>query len=493
MAKNLGYIPLLQACEDPKLFGMRLWPAQRELLERLERGPERTHVWALGRRSSKTTMGGLFATWQLLFRPDLDAMVQPGEPRVALVVATNLAQGRLLVRMVRAMVERSPLLRPMLESASEDELRFEPRPGVRCWLQAKPCSSRGLRGPPMSFGTMDEAAHHLAEGELGNAATAERVFQALFPAVAQFGRHGRLLLSSTPYGTDGLFASLYRKGVAGELPDVAAVNRPSWEMNPTLDGGVLALEEARSPLDYQQEFGAQFLSPGDAYLDFNRISVADRPPLPAGVLAGPIVAGIDPSFASDPFGVVVLGRDPANRERLVVACARAIGGRDRDFEATMCEVSSVLREYGVARCVTDQYSSAAVVDRLARDGFWADIHTFTAQSKTAAYSEVRSRLYGGSLELYGRDPGGSELLEELRRLRTRFSVGSANVFSPRVSGSHGDLASALAVATYDQRDGPMDSGWMQESSGRTVARELREQLDVAPLSSDVPTADGWWR
>ena len=107
--------------------------------------------------------------------------MQPGEPRVALVVATNLAQGRLLVRMVRAMVERSPLLRPMLESASEDELRFEPRPGVRCWLQAKPCSSRGLRGPPMSFGTMDEAAHHLAEGELGNAATAERVFQALIP------------------------------------------------------------------------------------------------------------------------------------------------------------------------------------------------------------------------------------------------------------------------------------------------------------------------
>jgi hypothetical protein len=42
----------------------------------------------------------------------------------------------------------------------------------------------------------------------------------------------------------------------------------------------------------------------------------------------------------------------------------------------------------------------------------------------------------------------------------------------------------------------MDSGWVQESSGETVARDLREQLDVAPgalLGHGVPTGDGWWR
>ena len=53
-------VGLIAACEDKQLFGFRLWKRQRELLAALERGP-RLHVWALGRRSGKTTLGRAIA------------------------------------------------------------------------------------------------------------------------------------------------------------------------------------------------------------------------------------------------------------------------------------------------------------------------------------------------------------------------------------------------------------------------------------------------
>jgi hypothetical protein len=55
----------------------------------------------------------------------------------------------------------------------------------------------------------------------------------------------------------------------------------------------------------------------------------------------------------------------------------------------------------------------------------------------------------GSLELYGEPT----LLAELRRLRTKYRAGHAAVVNPRVGGSHGDLAQALALAVW--RYGPL--------------------------------------
>ena len=46
-------IGLLAACDDPQLFNFPLWPKQREILSDVEQ--TRLNVWALGRRSGKTT------------------------------------------------------------------------------------------------------------------------------------------------------------------------------------------------------------------------------------------------------------------------------------------------------------------------------------------------------------------------------------------------------------------------------------------------------
>jgi hypothetical protein len=115
------------------------------------------HVWALGRRSAKSTSAALIALWCCLLRPELLERLRPGERGYAVGVATNLRQARLLIRQALSIVERSPLLAELVESATEDEITFANGTG----FAAFPCSSRGGRGWPVFAFELDEAGHLL--------------------------------------------------------------------------------------------------------------------------------------------------------------------------------------------------------------------------------------------------------------------------------------------------------------------------------------------
>jgi hypothetical protein len=117
-----------------------------------------------------------------------------------------------------------------------------------------------------------------------------------------------------------------------------------------------------------------------------------------------------------------------------------------DFAGPLDHVAELADSYA-ARVVTDQYAAPAVLDRLRSAGLSVREHAMTAATKTAIFAELRARLYGGDLELYQYPP----LIGELRRLRTKFTAGQAAVVNPRVGGSHGDIAQALALATYELR------------------------------------------
>ncbi|MEP6813522.1 MAG: terminase family protein, partial [Actinomycetota bacterium] len=233
---------VVAACEDRDLLGFELWPRQRELLASVEHG--RLHVWALGRRSGKTTLAALVGLHDCLLRPELAAMVRPGERRFVVCVATNLRQARLFVRAAASIVERSPKLRGLVESVSEDEIEFK----TGATLAAFPATSRGARGWPISTLLFDECAH-MIDSE-GNQA-AEPMWRSLVPSTSQFGPAARIIVASTPYGQDGLFASLYQQASSGELADATATQATTAEMNPTIDRATLAAEQLRDPDGYR--------------------------------------------------------------------------------------------------------------------------------------------------------------------------------------------------------------------------------------------------
>ena len=453
---------LVAACDDGDLLRFPLWPRQRQLLQAVEQGP-RVHVWALGRRSGKTTMGALVALQDCLLRPELGAMVRPGERRYAVAVATNLRQARLFVRAALSIVERSPRLAGLVESVSDDEIAFI----TGTTLAAFPCTTRGVRGWPISTLLFDEAAHMLDTD--GNQ-SAEPLWRALVPSTAQFGDLARIVVSSTPWGTEGLFADLYAQAASGELTAATAATATTAEMNPTIDPGFLAAEHDRDPDGFRGEYLAEFTGSGGAFLDPDRIAAAAGgrgeldPPDAAGW-----VCGLDPAFSSDPFGLCLVGRDLADPARLVLGLARewkptrATSFEERRLveDELLAHIAALVKPYGPV-VVTDQFCARAIVDRLRSEGLFVKVVPMTAATKTAAFGELRARLNLGTLDLYDE----RALLAQLRRLRTRYAAGSATVDNPRVKGSHGDLAQALAIAVAEHdRWGTRSGVHVQASSG----------------------------
>jgi hypothetical protein len=481
---NVG---LIQACDDRELLAVDLWPKQREILAAIERPDKRLSLLCLGRRSGKTTMAAIVLLWACLLRDDLAGAMRLGETRYAVGVAVNLKQARLLVQAARSIVERSPILADMLSSSTEDELRFTNDTA----LAAFPCTSRGIRGWPVCSLVMDEAAHFLSETE--GPAVADRVLGSLVPATAQFGAGARIILASTPFGQDGLFATLYQQASSGELPDAQCFHATTREANPTITDELLAAEELRDPEGFRAEFEASFLGSGAAYLDFDRFEVAGRDGLPPDAVTVPIL-GLDPSFSRDPFGAVVVGRDPDYPRRLLVAHVEAwqpprrrtfLAGR-RVEDEMLGKAAELAKRYR-ARVVTDQHAAPAVVDRLRGQGLSILVHSMTATSKTEVFAELRARLYSGELELYEH----GQLLAELRRLRAKFTAGQASVVNPRVAGSHGDLAQALALSVYEHRHSAISEApvIMPTRKPLTAGVMTGEPGDPTPVAQP-PTAGG---
>jgi hypothetical protein len=487
VSASLPAVGLIEACDDPQLFGFPLWAKQREILEAIEAGP-RLHVLALGRRSGKTTLSALLGVWDCLFRPELAAMVRPGEVRRSVAISTNIRQARLYLQAAVSIVERSPLLREFIALVTEDEVTFTNGTA----LSAIPCTSRGSRGFAYSSVLMDECAHFNSESS--GVTSAERVLESLLPSTAQFADQARVILASTPYGQDNAFASLFQRARTGELEDAVAHHASTAEMNPTIPASFLEAEERRDPVSYRSEYLALFESSGQAFLEESaiRACVADwRETLPADG-AGWVLA-FDAAFARDPAAIAVVGRSLLDRSNLICGFVqrwvpskprgKVRRSRDEDsaaIESVIRDVAMVAARYK-AKVIVDQHLPTLVVDEFARYGIHAIVRAWTAESQTQAAQAVRARIYTKRIEL----PDEPQLLIELARLRTKYRGGSAGIEIPKVGDSHCDIAVALmaSVGELDQYGSGGDTtGWF------TRQLERQRALGIEGISAGLRDA-----
>ncbi|HZT46022.1 MAG TPA: hypothetical protein VFA24_07565 [Gaiellaceae bacterium] len=474
---------LVEAVDDPNLLGsFAPYPKQRELLESIEEGP-RLHVLACGRRAGKTSIGAAAAVWDATLRPVLARYLRPGERRYAVCVAVNLRQARHFVSICRALVESSPLLRRLLVTASDDELVFS----TGCTIAAFPCTARGGRGWPISTLVLDEHAHHV-DLEGSNIA-AEQVWRALAPSTYQFGHDGRIVVASTPWGTEGHFAELFKRvqgGAEGRVYQYA-----SHELNTALDPETLAEEFANDPDAYRSEVLAEFVPGGGNYIDPVRLADAVGGHGTLGrldALAGSWVLGCDLAFSRDPAAAVLVGREAEHPERIRVGGVwswepqrtSSFEERRAQEDSLVGEVAAIANYYG-ARVVIDQYMAPQVATALARADVAVETLHLSAETKSLAFAELRSRLFDGTLVLLD----DADLLRELRSLRSQVRAGKASVTTPRTRGAHADRAVALALAVWAHAQGggdlEGDVGWLNEQGRDVDPWGLGVGVDARPL------------
>jgi phage terminase large subunit-like protein len=444
-------VGLVEACEDRRLLNLALSEKQRVFLRLIE--DFQTVIGAGGRQGGKTTLVAAACVHNLLLSPELDAL-QHGT-RFALAVANSKEQASLLVNYARSFIEGSRLLRSQLVSALSDRLILK-RDRV---LIAMPCSDRLMRGMTASFVGLDELAHFLDSD--GSPQAAERVYAAVRPSLATYGRAGRLVAISTPLGQDGLFAQLHARASSGELPGAAAFTASSLELNPRLSEEFLESERiALGELDFAREYLSQFTGGSAAFFEEEAVwAVTGRyRELPPSEGAGWVV-GFDPSFSVDPSACAVVGRSKSNPKHLLVARTERWQPRLRRFKkrahstyARQAVVGSVLdavallaKRYG-AVVVTDQHAPATVIEGLRSRGVsHVRVRSWTGQGQTDAFRALRAHIYQGSISL----PDSPELTAELRSITTSHRAGSSQVRIPRTGQHHCDMAVSLAMGVQE--------------------------------------------
>ncbi|MGI8731072.1 MAG: terminase large subunit domain-containing protein [Solirubrobacteraceae bacterium] len=445
-----GQPSLLQAVDDPRLFGhaITLYTKQREIVSAVE-GSHLQHIWALGRRAGKTHCAAVVLAHAACFRPDLDAcMRRGGEVRWCASIAANKQQAQICLRVARDLIEGSPILAQYVLSSGDEQIVLRFPDGRQTGIAAYPCTSRGVRGRPISTLVLDEFAHFLDTE--GNASDAS-IYQAAKPSLAQFGQLGRLILCSTPAGSGGKFADEFGRAVSGEEPTSLAWQLATDEVNVRIDADWLAAEERADPDMYASEYRARFVGGVGAFFNFARITVGrfrEQPPEASDHWR----MGIDPALQRDPFAAAVVGRDPHTPNRLIVG--RVVtwqGDRAETPEeyaaaagAIFDEVGELGREFSVRGVESDQHLSKIVSRALSERGLHVTIRGLDRATIFRLFSDVRARLYAGEMEL----PDDPDLIAELKQVRIKHAGSSSAIVLPHTARGHCDRAVALALAVH---------------------------------------------
>jgi hypothetical protein len=440
-------VSLVKAATDPRLFAATLtpWPKQLELLASFD-GPERLHVIAAGRQSAKSTTTAMLAVHNCCFRDDLDGMVPRGRVRYVLVAAPSESQAREFVSLCAALIDASPAL-AKLAKVSADRIDFTLTSGARTAIRAMAANSRSVRGMSASLIVLDEFAHF---ADTAGPASDERMFAALEPSTRAFGDKAKVVIISTPFGETGKFHELFQAAASGLLPSARALCAPTWEMVPGLDQAWRDARLAELGADvFAQEIAAEFVGSGGSFFDLRGVEFDDSPAAPED--GRNWVAGLDPAFHNDRFGVVVVG-EAVSDGVLIVGRVEAIspGGRLRSLDLrrgredrTLAAVAEIIEPYR-PRIVTDQHAADSVSSFFGRLGVQVAVRNLTGPVQTAAFVSTRTRLLDGSLRLWRAE----RLVEDLRRVRAR---DTETIHLPHYAGGHCDAVSALCLAVYELR------------------------------------------
>jgi len=471
-------VGLVEAARDPALLGAVPWhPRQLDLFALIERFG--TTIADAGRRGGKSRISAGVSLWQLLLRPELDRFLPPYETRLALAVANSEEQARILLEHAAAIVRSSPVLRGELVAERESELEFR---GGRV-LRVLPCSARTARGLGAAIVVLDEFGHFLTTDEGPRAAA--RVWAAVRPAIAAFGKEGKVLVVSTPGDDGGLFEQLYAKAEAGELENAAAFTATTQELNPAIDAAFLRGEElALGPDTFAREYLGRFVAGGGRFFDPDELRACvgnHREALPEDGRSW--VCSIDPSSGGgDPFACVTIGRDarPGFAGRLIVGhverwlprrsrvplSRRTRSERDLWVDSVLDGVAAIAKRFR-ALVVSDQHVPGVVVDELRQRGVMhVRVNPWTPQTKTEAFQALRARVSTSRISLANDD----QLAGELARVRTRYRSGFAAVEVSRAGGGHSDLAVALAagVLELDRYGVVTPTNWRRQSAEPAV-------------------------
>lgn len=386
-------------------LGVKLWPRQEKILNGLFENKINHAIWAMGRRSGKTFMAAVAATYMCFVQADyFTRKVRKGEKWYIITVANDLSQAKIALENIRQLILNSPFEQEVVR-----EIAMEIEISNGCIFQAIPASARASRGKAVVAIIQDELAFSI-EGDANRGAKA--MYDALSPSIAQFGKYGKIIELSSPWLTDGLFFEHFKQAESGEYPGMQSLQIPTWEINPNLPWGCDFLENARKKDEesFWVEFGAQFAKSQSALLAPEIVDSAvnkDRSVLfPMKEYTGTYVLALDPArggVGRDDYTACIVHYEG---ERLIVDKFHAF---EPDFEiagkkeVNIAKVEDWIKEhhriYEFQSIVLDQFNSSATIQSLSKDFPICEL-AWSVSTKMKAFSKMKELFNAGLVEMY---------------------------------------------------------------------------------------------
>lgn len=427
-----------------------LWPRQQRVLNGLFEDKINHAIWSMGRRSGKTFMASVAATYMAFCQDEFfRKKVRKSEKWYVVTVANDLGQSKIALDNIRQLIINSPLEQ---EIVRETSLEIELSNG--CVFQAIPASARASRGKAVCAVVMDELAFSI-DGDANRGA--EAMYTALAPSIAQFGRYGKIIELSSPWLTSGLFYDHFKQAQSGDFPGMQALQIPTWEINPSLPFDCDFLQNARKKDEesFWVEYGAQFRANNAVLLAPEIVDVAinkDRGILPPkNEYKGTYVLALDPArggVGRDEYIATIVHYEGA---RLVLDKVHAF---DADFdiggkkEVSIARVEEWIKEhhriYEFQSIILDQFNSSAIIQDLSKDYPIAEL-AWSVSTKMKAFSKTKELFNAGLVEIYDH----KKLIWQLKNLSVIYRAsGQWNVTGGKESGVD-DYCFALAAAIFE--------------------------------------------
>ncbi|MDQ4213773.1 terminase large subunit domain-containing protein [Microbacterium sp. ASV81] len=448
-----------------KVLGRPLWPHQLEFCT----SRARYRMVCAGRQVGKSAALAVLALWEAARRRDV---------HVLFVSAGEVAARRLLADCAD-LASRSELLRGSVLDESKTRLQLS----NGSWIMSVPASEKQIRGWSVDLLIVDEAA--FITNELWSAAEPS--------VVARPG--SRIVLTSTPFGTDHFFRRLWQLGMSAPGETYESWHWPS-SVSPLISEQSLSdIRDHENPITFAREYLAEWADASGALLSPEEIqqSVLDYELVPPELVhwhgrarsvpdwwGRPIrfwevprtVAGLDWGSAVDAnalavvacledYGLGHLAPDGVTTGDHVFWVPWLEAHHKMQYGTFIERIVNVAKGYHLAGVVSETNGVGAYpteelarqVDRVTVNGLLGggqgdDVRTLVNsvwtdnRRKQAMFGRLKGMLQAGRLIL----PNHPELLKQLAALTmVETAAGNVQISVPESRG-HDDLAMALGQA-----------------------------------------------